>query len=390
MELGTSEPSRLLLLLLLSWTATAAYDYYDDYTANTTDAADVQLTWPPGLCPRAMPSATIIRNDTVFLMLPAAAWLQLDSPLITTALPVFYILIFLVGLPSNALALWVLATRVEMLPSTIFLMNLAAADLLLGLLLPLKISYYLLGNHWPFGEGLCRFTTVAFYGNMYCSLLLLACISVDRHLAVAYPFFARSCRSTAFAVSTCAVVWAMAALFTLPLALLRQSFPLLHTQRTLCHDALPYENDATYYHHYFLTLLACGFLAPLLVLALCSGGTLWVLLGKGEKYATAIKLTALVLVSVVALYTPSHVLLLLHYSHACLEVRSTLYVAYMVSLAVSTCNSCVDPFIYYYVSEEFRAKVKGRLFGRQHRKGSAISLKTCKETLPTKNSQSLV
>nr|XP_028569811.1 LOW QUALITY PROTEIN: proteinase-activated receptor 4 [Podarcis muralis] len=385
---GPSLPLRLLTLFLLCGqpAKAAAADDYDDYaTPNGTEAP--QHPPPLGLCPRAIPSARVTLNRTTFLVLPPSSQAQLDSPLTTILLPSFYALLCLVGLPANALALWVLATRIEKLPSTIFLMNLAAADLFLGLLLPFKAAYYYLGNHWPFGEGMCRLNTAAFHANMYCSLLLLACISADRYLAVAHPFLARSFRSPAVAVGTCAAAWGAAILSALPLALRCQSFPLLGTDRVLCHDALPAEDDATYFRPYFVALVAGGFVAPLLVMVLCSGATLRVLAGKGERYATAIKLTVVVVVSVVALYTPSHVLLLLHYSRRCAGARGTLYVAYMGALAASASNTCVDPFVYYYASEEFRAKVAGRIFGT--RKDSAVSLKTSKETLPTKCSQTL-
>nr|XP_034972900.1 proteinase-activated receptor 4 [Zootoca vivipara] len=383
---GPSLPLRLLTLCLLcgQLAKAVAADDYDDYaTPNGTEAPQSP---PPGLCPRAIPSTKVTLNRTTFLVLPPSSQAQLGSPLTTLLLPSFYALVCLVGLPANALALWVLATRIEKLPSTVFLMNLAAADLLLGLILPFKAAYYYLGNHWPFGEGMCRLTTAGFHANMYCSLLLLACISADRYLAVAHPFLARSFRSPAFAAGTCGAAWGAAALSALPLALRRQSFPLLGTEgRVLCHDALPAEDAAGYFRPYFVALVAGGFVAPLLVMASCSGATLWVLAGKGERYATAIKLTVVVLASAVALYTPSHVLLLLHYSRRCAQARGTLYVAYMGALAASACNTCVDPFVYYYASEEFRAKVVGRIFGV--RKDSAVSLKTSKETLPTKCSQ---
>ncbi|XP_053147717.1 proteinase-activated receptor 4 [Hemicordylus capensis] len=370
---------RLLLLLLLCSCrgALAAWDY-DDYSANETE--DSQPPPQNGLCPRAIPARRVSDGNTTFLRLPEASRAQLGSQLTVLLLPSFYTLVFLVGLPANALALWVLATRVEKLPSTVFLINLAAADLLLGLLLPLKISYYFLGNHWPFGEAACRLTTAAFYGNMYCSLLLLACISVDRYLAVAHPFFARSCRSPAFAAGTCAGAWLAAALATLPLTLLRQSFPLEGSRQVLCHDALPQEEDARHYRPYFAALASCGFLLPLLVMLLSCGATLRVLLGSGKRYATAVKLTALVLLSAVAFFAPSNVLLLLHYGQPCSGRRASLYLAYMGSLALSAANSCLDPFVYYYVSADFREKVRGRLFGPG--KGSAVSLKTSKETLP--------
>ncbi|XP_063003439.1 proteinase-activated receptor 4 [Elgaria multicarinata webbii] len=380
---GPTVPLLLLLCMPLLRATTLDYDNYD---SNVTEAPGPASQG--GFCPRSIPAEKVAdANNVTFLRLPAAARDALGSPLTVLVLPAFYSLVSLVGLPANGLALWVLATRVEKLPSTVFLINLATADLLLCSLLPLKAAYYFLGNHWPFGEAMCRFTTAAFYGNMYCSILLLACISVDRYLAVAHPFFARSCRSPAIAAATCAGVWAAATLFTLPLTLFRQSFPLHGSRQTLCHDALPREEEATRAtSSYFIALVACGFLAPLLLMAFCSGATLRVLLRNGQRYATAVKLMALVLATVTALYTPSHVLLLLHHAHACTGTQATLYVAYMASLAVSTCNSCIDPFIYYYASEEFRVKVRGRLFGP--RKGLAVSRKTLKETLPTRSCRS--
>ncbi|XP_058019204.1 proteinase-activated receptor 4 [Ahaetulla prasina] len=372
----------LPLLLVCCWKVSAAgVADYDDYSSNGTD--ENRTEQQSGLCPRAIPGETVTENNATFLSISKDSHGSLNGMLTVIVLPSFYTLIFLVGLPANALALWVLTTRVEKLPSTVFLINLATADLLLCLLLPLKISYYFLGNHWPFGEAMCRFTTMAFYGNMYCSIILLACISMDRYLAVAHPFFARSFRSSAFAVGTCAVVWVVAVLFTLPLTLFRQSFPLYGTKQTLCHDVLPWQWEEQHYYHYFITLIACGFLIPLLIMVFSCGVTLRVLLGSGEKYALAAKLTALMLISVMAFYSPSHILLLLDYSRSCLRRDGTFYGAYMASLALSTCNSCVDPFIYYYVSEEFRLNVKRRLFG--HRKDSAVSMKTSKETLPSKN-----
>ncbi|XP_015280132.1 PREDICTED: proteinase-activated receptor 4 [Gekko japonicus] len=379
-------PRFCLLLLGCLWKLALAAVDYDDYEPNSTDDGQPHLS--NGLCPRAIPGQEVWHNGTLFLTIPAASRLQLSSLLITLLLPSAYTAVFLVGLPLNGLALWVLATHVEKLPSTIFLMNLAAVDLLLGLLLPFKIAYYFLGNHWPFGEGMCRFTTAAFYGNMYGSMLLLACISVDRYLGIAHPFFARSCRSLAVATGTCSVVWVAAVLFVVPLTLRRQSFPLNGTVLTVCHDVLPHVQEAGYNYYYFLCLVACGFLAPLLTMVLSSSAMLRVLLGSGEKYATAIKLTVLVLSTVVAFYTPSNVLLLLHYAHSCSQHQGALYVAYIVSLALTTCNSCADPFVYYYVSEEFRAKVRARLFHR--RKSSTVSLKTSKETLPLRSSHSLV
>ncbi|NWU82712.1 PAR4 protein, partial [Onychorhynchus coronatus] len=327
-------------------------------------------------CPRAIPGDRATVNNTTYLLIPEATRSQLGSALTVRLIPALYTLVFLVGLPSNGLALCILATRTERLTSTVFLMNLAAADLLLVLVLPFKISYYFLGNDWPFGEGLCRLTTALFYGNMYCSVLLLTCISVDRYLAVVHPFSSRAFRTPAFAAWTCVSVWLCSAGLTLPLTLQQQSYPLLGADLTLCHDVLPRHEDDGYYFYYFVCLIACAFLLPLLVVLFSYGSVLRVLLHGGKRYSYPMKLTALVVFTLVVFYTPSNVLLLGHYSSYCSRLHGKLYISYMVSLAISTCNSCADPFVYYYVSEDFRDKVRKRFFGIS--KESSTSLKTSK------------
>ncbi|XP_056368681.1 proteinase-activated receptor 4 [Oenanthe melanoleuca] len=367
--------TRVLLCCAL-WGLCLASDY-DDYSQNSTGEQPSAAEVTP--CPRAIPGEQARVNNVTYLLVPAGTRAQLGSAVTVRLIPGLYSLVLALGLPANALALWALATA-ERRAATVFLMNLASADLLLTAVLPFKISYYFLGNHWPFGEALCRLTTALFYGNMYCSVLLLTCISVDRYLAVAHPFSSRSFRTPSLAAATCGAVWLCSAALTLPLALQQQSYPLFGAGLTLCHDVLPRQDDEGFFFHYFVALIACAFLLPLALLALSSGAVLRVLLRRGRRYSHAAKLTALVFITLVLLYAPSNILLLLHYSSPCSRLHGRLYLSYMVSLALSTCNSCADPFVYYYVSEDFREKVKGKVFGGS--KKTSTSLKTSKETLP--------
>ncbi|XP_074019985.1 proteinase-activated receptor 4 [Numenius arquata] len=381
--LGRGRLSRRLVLCCAFWGFCLASSDYDDYSQNIINE---QVTTPDiAPVPRAIPGEKVTINNVTYLLVHEAIRSQLGSAVTVRLVPCLYTLVFLVGLPSNGLALWVLATRAEKLTSTIFLMNLAAADLLLVLVLPFKIFYYFLGNNWPFGEGMCRLTTAFFYGNMYCSVLLLTCISVDRYLAVVHPFFSRSFRTPAFAAATCTAIWLCAAVLTLPLTLQQQSYPLYRAGVTLCHDVLPRHEDDGYYFYYFVCLIACAFLAPLVVMLFSYCSVLRALLRSGKRYSYSMKLTALVLFTLVAFYSPSNVLLLVHYSSYNAKLYGNLYISYMVSLAISTFNSCADPFVYYYVSEDFRDKVRRRFFS--HRKQNTTSLKTSKETLPQKSSK---
>ncbi|XP_036271787.1 proteinase-activated receptor 4 [Pipistrellus kuhlii] len=315
---------------------------------------------PAGCLPRSFPGR-LCPNGSNTLELPESSQALLLGWVATRMVPALYGLALVVGLPANGLALWVLATRVPRLPSTLLLMNLAAADLLLALTLPPRIAYHLRGQRWPFGEAACRLDTAALYGHMYCSMLLLAAISLDRYLAVVHPLRARALRGRCLATGLCTAAWLVAATLVLPLGLRQQTFGLPGSDRLLCHDALPLDAQASYWRPTFICLAVVGCLLPLLATLLCYGATLCSLATEGQRYCHALRLTALVLASALAFFAPSNVLLLLHYSDPGPEDWGNLYAAYMLSLAFSTLNSCVDPFIYYYVSTEFRDKVREAL-----------------------------
>ncbi|KAL1276763.1 hypothetical protein QQF64_036386 [Cirrhinus molitorella] len=124
-------------------------------------------------------SSLSISNETVHFI---------KGPVVTYIMPSFYIFIILIGLPLNALALVTFTCRIrEKKPAVIYMSHLACVDLLFTLLLPLKIHYQLNASDWVFGEAVCRVLSAAHYCFMYCSILLMMSMSVDRLLAVVFP-----------------------------------------------------------------------------------------------------------------------------------------------------------------------------------------------------------
>ncbi|XP_067824699.1 proteinase-activated receptor 2-like [Heptranchias perlo] len=304
---------------------------------------------------------------------------HLTSTVTTVMTPAFYIIIFVIGLPANGLALLVLVTKVQRMPSTIFLMNLATADLLLILVLPFKIHYHFLGNDWLFGEGLCRTMTAFFYGNMYCSILLLTFISIDRYFALVHPFFSKRFRDNMFAVGACSVIWALVVLSVLPFLLQRQTYPIQDLNITTCHDALPGNLQSGYFFYYFVCLVVFEFLIPSLVTIFCYVSIIKTLMINEGKYAKAVRTIILVLIVYVVCFTPSNIILLIHHSEYHLTHSSDLYFYYMICLALSTFNNCIDPFIFSYISEEFRDKVRSITSASKDKK-SEDSRKTILQT----------
>ncbi|XP_019739824.1 putative P2Y purinoceptor 10 isoform X2 [Hippocampus comes] len=145
-------------------------------------------------------------------------WEELMNKLYTY----FYLLLFIPGLLLNTMALWVLCRHIRKKTKTvIFMINLALADLIHILSLPLRIYYYLT-HTWPFGHSVCLLCFYLKYLNMYAAIGFLVCISVQRCVFLLDPFYTRKWRSRYDLVISIAV-WLLVALACSPFILMRAS-----------------------------------------------------------------------------------------------------------------------------------------------------------------------
>ncbi|XP_061412134.1 C-X-C chemokine receptor type 3-like [Lethenteron reissneri] len=138
-----------------------------------------------------------------------------------TLLPVLYSIVFILGLVGNGLAFLVLVRRQRRGygsgtwdTTQVFLLNLAAADLLLVATLPLWARHA--AREWPFGEWACKLATALYSVSFYCGVFVLTCLSVDRYLVVVR---ATRCRGVRWrrrrAWVACAGAWSAATLLSL-------------------------------------------------------------------------------------------------------------------------------------------------------------------------------
>ncbi|MGH0151674.1 UNVERIFIED_CONTAM: hypothetical protein FKN15_042120 [Acipenser sinensis] len=117
------------------------------------------------------------------------------------ALIVINVLIFLVGILLNSLALYVFCFRTKpKTTSVIYTINLVITDLLVGFSLPTRIIMYYSG-----GVCLtCSFVHIfSYFVNMYCSILFLTCICVDRYLAIVQVEASHKWRNQNYAKGIC-------------------------------------------------------------------------------------------------------------------------------------------------------------------------------------------
>lgn len=285
----------------------------------------------------------------------------LTSPWLTRFVPSVYTVVLVLSLPLNITAILVFLKKMKIeKPAVIYMLNLALADVLFVSVLPFKIVYHFSGNDWVFGPQMCRFITAAFFCNMYCSIMLMTSISVDRFLAVVYPMQSLGWRTLPRASLVCFIIWLVAITGVIPFLLREQTMEIPRLNITTCHDVLRESELHGYYVHFFSIFSSVFFIVPFIISTVCyvciirclSSSTI---VAKQNKKTRALLLCVAVFSVFVICFGPTNVLLLIHYIHFSYDNSlEYLYFAYLLCVSVSSISCCIDPFIYYYASSQYQ------------------------------------
>ncbi|XP_026090928.1 proteinase-activated receptor 1-like isoform X2 [Carassius auratus] len=335
-------------------------------------------------------------NQTLVLILKISkeAVDFLKGPVVTRIMPSFYIIIILISLPLNALALVTFTCKIrEKKPAVIYMSHLACVDLLFTLLLPLKIHYQLNASDWVFGEAVCRVISAAYYCYMYCSILLMMCISVDRLLAVVFPVASLTWRKARNASFICTLVWLLAIAGTVPLLSVKQTFKIKHVGVT-CHDALIHDDPTDQLYMYLFFILSClYYFVPLIVTLVSYSIIIYALRTKSNQFTKssslsdkkrrAVIMAIVVLMVFVMCFAPTNGILLYHcvqlaqmnsrkedssYVATIPEINTKMgdssYAAYLLAVCLGSVSVFLDPLLYYYGSSQSRQKIKSVFWWR--------------------------
>ncbi|XP_063777266.1 G-protein coupled receptor 20 [Pseudophryne corroboree] len=265
------------------------------------------------------------------------------------ALLVINTLIFLVGIILNSLAIYVFCFRTKAkTTSVIYTINLVVTDLLVGLSLPTRIIMY-------YSAKACR--TCAFvhsftyFVNMYCSIIFLTCICVDRYMAIVQAEASRKWRNPNYAKCICIFIWIYAVVVT---------FTILTT--TIGHP------KCCLYQLFTLTIFE--YFVPLIIITFYTLRIMWALSRSTlmnqsrERRMKAVQLLITVLIIFTVCFTPIHVSQVVFCTKTSVP-RDVILIVYHVTVTLSSLNSCMDPIVYCFVTNNFQSTM--RSIFRKHR-----------------------
>ncbi|XP_035636367.1 lysophosphatidic acid receptor 6-like [Oncorhynchus keta] len=300
-------------------------------------------------------------------------------------------LVFIVGLLFNMVAVYIFACTLKLRnETTTYMMNLVVSDLLFVLTLPFRIFYFI-NRDWPFGRVLCQLSVSLFYTNMYGSILFLTCITVDRFLAIVYPFRSQALRTKRNAKLACCAVWVLVLSGSLPTGFLLDTTSLRNSNSNssvnYCFENFSNKQWQSSLSKVVVFIETVGFLIPLLLNVFCSVSVLQTLrqpqaISRGGQLNKT-KILRMIVVHLLIFcfcFIPYNVNLVFYalvrtkLLKGC-AVESVVRTIYPIALCIAVTNCCFDPVIYYFTSETIQNSIKRKSMAVRNNKMS-VGLQT--------------
>ncbi|XP_014725980.1 PREDICTED: G-protein coupled receptor 55-like [Sturnus vulgaris] len=262
---------------------------------------------------------------------------------------------FILGLVLNSLALCVFCCFWRKQTKTsVYMISLALADVLLLLSLPPKLYYSVT---WAPGL-LCSFIQAPYFVNTYTSIFIIVCITVDRYICIRHPFEGRANQSPRWAVLICCFIWAAAWICSSPMYVFhrKESIKCFHNM-----------SEQTWSVPFIVSVEVFGFLIPLAVMVFCSAQTIWILWNhrthdeKSVEERGSLRVIVINLVVFLVCFTPVHLGIFLqclvrqHVIVGC-SVKQSISLFLQVSMTFANLNCCLDAIFYYFAAKEFLKK----------------------------------
>ncbi|XP_055486359.1 C-X-C chemokine receptor type 2-like [Leucoraja erinacea] len=276
---------------------------------------------------------------------------------INVMLAAIYSLVCLLAVTGNVLVLLVILHNRRSISSTdVYLLHLATADLLFALTLPFWAVDAVSG--WVFGDAMCKVISMLQEVNFYSGILLLACISVDRYLAIVRSAQSHGRKRPWMVKLACAIVWLVALLLSLPVLYKGE---LIYDRRILCYENLDAHSIDNWRTATRFVRHVMGFLVPLAAMVFCYSVTVWKLCQtKGFQKQKAMKVVIAVVLAFLACMLPHNVTVFVDtlmrsslINQTCAR-RDHLDKAITATLTLGYTHSCINPILYAFIGVKFR------------------------------------
>lgn len=171
---------------------------------------------------------------------------------------------FIIGTPGNCIVIWTVCTKMKQAsPSVLLILNLAIADVLVLITLPIWI--YSFADSWVFGIVFCKILVFIIYCSMYASIFLITALSLERLMAVFYPFTIQRYKTKQKIALIMFLIWFLSVTFGISVIPFQETEDINGQLLCTCRN---YSSNGQKVSYLLLETLA-GFVIPFLVICTC-------------------------------------------------------------------------------------------------------------------------
>lgn len=281
------------------------------------------------------------------------------------AVSVIFGIVVLIGFLGNLLVIIVVWSNTQMQNTTnILIVSLAFADLsFIIFCVPFTAAKYVMST-WPFGDVWCKISSYLMYVCAFASVYTLVLMSLDRYLAVVHPITSMKIRTTRNANILVILTWIVILGANLPAAFHFHYFeyPFYDFNRSTC--ILAEDMNSVVAQRFHACFFGFGYVLPLTLICVLYGFMLKRLLygvvpggsQRAESIRSKKRVTKMIIivVGIFALcWLPIQILFMFQYFGNFPHTVVTFGIQ-MTCNCLAYMNSCVNPILYAFLSENFR------------------------------------
>ncbi|XP_036890739.1 neuromedin-B receptor [Sturnira hondurensis] len=319
-------------------------------------------------------------SDRDFLPAPEGTTAEL---VVRCVIPSLYLLIITVGLLGNIMLVKIFITNSAMRSApNIFISNLAAGDVLLLLTcVPVDASRYFV-DEWMFGEVGCKLIPVIQLTSVGVSVFTLTALSADRYRAIVNPMDVQTSGALLWTCMKALGIWVVSVLLAVPEAVFSEVVQIPGLDNGSFTACIPYpQTDELHPKIHSVLIFFVYFLIPLAIISIYYYHIAKTLIKSAhnlpgeynehtkKQMETRKRLAKIVLVFVgcfVFCWFPNHILYMYRsFNYKKIDPSLGHMIVTLVARILSFCNSCVNPFALYLLSESFRRHFNSQLCCRR-------------------------
>ncbi|XP_063797767.1 C3a anaphylatoxin chemotactic receptor-like [Pseudophryne corroboree] len=261
---------------------------------------------------------------------------------------IFYSLTFILGIPGNGLVIWIAGFKMKNVNAVWFL-NLAIADFICCIILPLKIADWAMYLKGDFAYTLCQVSTGILFITMCASVNFLVAMSIDRCVSIMWPIWSKIHITPKCVRNSSVIIWCLSLILSLPHVI----FNKLYFDISECSGKLVLAVSSSYITNMKITRLVTMFVIPFTFIIVCYLLIFFKLIKvkRPNKSQRPYRIITAVVMCFFICRFPYYTLPLIPIHTAFLERGNTVYV---MCVCLAYFNSCINPILYVFIGQDFK------------------------------------